>query len=112
MDNPVRELLDLTEQMAKHADNATVEQLESYMGRRNELFTLLERMDDEERLGMIRAFPEQTFQFWEQAIEQAMVRFKKEAQDKLLRLRQAKQQRVGYDGVSLDTNSFFFDRKK
>ncbi|TMV47178.1 hypothetical protein FE783_23355 [Paenibacillus mesophilus] len=112
MVNPVRELLELTEQMAGHADHATVEQLEKYMKRRYELFTLLELMDDKERLDLMRAFPGQSLQEWDSIIERAMIRFKKEAQDKLVRFQQAKQQRVGYDGAALDTNSFFFDRKK
>lgn len=112
MDNPVHELLERTEQMAGHANTATVEQISEYMERRRELFDVLETMEHSERLSMLEGFPMQSFQMWESAIESAMVRCKQEAEEQLLRFRQAKQQRSGYDMAPSDTNSFFFDRKK
>jgi hypothetical protein len=112
MVNPVSELLELTERMATQADSVTVEQVDRYMERRRQLFDDMERMDPAERLDLLAGFPGPSFQQWETAIERAMARFKEEAQDKLLRLRRAKQQRVGYDVPAMDTTSFFFDRKK
>jgi L-rhamnose mutarotase len=112
MANPVGELLELTERMADEADSATIEQVDRYMERRRQLFDVMERMDPAERLDLLAGFPGQSFQQWESVIEQAMARLKEEAQDKLLRFRRAKQQRTGYDVSAMDTNSFFFDRKK
>ncbi|MDF2724875.1 MAG: hypothetical protein K0Q59_4550 [Paenibacillus sp.] len=113
MDNGiVQQLLERTKQLADHADSATYEQLGEYMEWRNGVFRQLEQLEQAERVRELERFPIQTYSVWEQAIAEALKRCKREAQSKLLRFQQAKQQRAGYDMPALDTNSFFFDRKK
>lgn len=112
MDNPVAELLQLTERMAGMADAAAAEQAEQYMERRRALFAAIQRMPAAERSALLASFPAESFRSWEAAIQAMLHRLRNDARSKLMRMQQAKQQRSGYDAPLIDSKSFFFDRKK
>jgi DNA repair ATPase RecN len=112
MDDRIKELLSQTQDMVRHIEDATYEELEAFTESREKLISSLIELEMQGQIDLKAYQPtiEEILSYDAQLLAR-MNELKQQASEELIKFQTTKKQKNGYDNA-YNADSFFYDKKK